>query len=166
MTLIPHEKASPCYHQWGSAHNQHARASAARALGMPVLGKPGVTVEWNWIWSENEKPSDPMWRFIGVQPQNIKTIRKCPSTQGKVCQNRRARLKSNRISYWINQRSLYLSQKSIWKRRQSRQEPFCPPIRALWAQQTHRALQPPLTRALLGIELLRRTEGQVQRRAS
>lgn len=95
---------------------------------MPVLGKPSITVEWNWIWSENEKLSDPMWRFIGVQPQNIKTVRKSPRTQGQVHQNKCARLKINRISYWINQRSLCLSQMSIWTRRQSKQEPFCPPM--------------------------------------
>lgn len=47
--LIQNEKASPRYHQCGSADNQHFSVSAAGKLGTPLLRKPIITVDQNWI---------------------------------------------------------------------------------------------------------------------
>lgn len=110
--LIPNEKACPRYHQCGSGDNQHFSVSAARKLGMPVLRKPNMTVEQNWIWHENVKLSGPMLQFIYVQCQNTKATRKLTSMRGKICQNKCVRSQINGISHWINRSSfIFISTK-------------------------------------------------------
>lgn len=120
--LIGNEKASPCYHQWDAAQCP----STARELGMPVLRKPNVTVEQNGIWCEKEKLSGPMQRFTGVRCQNIKSIRKFMSTQGKVWQNKCARSKINGLSHSINQSSLISLPREYLKEKAEQAGPFLP----------------------------------------
>lgn len=105
-TARQNKKAPACYHQRGSADNQHLTVSVARELGMPPLRKPNSTGEQIWIWLSNVKLSCSVLRFRYIHRQNIKAIQKFTSTQGKLPQNKWIRNQVNWMSHWVNQSSL------------------------------------------------------------
>lgn len=107
------QKSPACYHQRGSADNQHSTVSVARELGMPELRKPNITVGQIWIWLWNVKLPHSVLRFLYIHHQNISAIQKFTSTQGKLPQNKWIRNQVKRTSHWVNQSSSTISIKYL-----------------------------------------------------